>query len=215
MTVGLFKDKSMSPFKKKILLMLGILLISTAAEAARVRRSRGVGTRPPPKISIGTFAVSYITWVETVDLSKTVTDSAFASFYGTAFTFEKETYEAKRRGFAFDLSLISGQAGAGGTNTILTYQKSNVNWFGASASARIAYRLSPQITLSAGPMALYRNLDWPDIDGVQAISGSPVNLGFIGDVRMRLSRGWEIRQTIGRLAFRATTIWSLGIGYKF
>jgi hypothetical protein len=204
----------MSLCRFKLLLVLCTLVFSGIAEANP--RSRGAAKRPPPKIGISTFAVSYVTWLETVDLTKNITDSAFANFYGTALTYEKENYEARRRGFAFDVSFIAGQANAGGLpNQTLAYQKANVNWFGASASGRIAYRLSPQITMSVGPMILYRNLVWPDIDGVQAISGSPVNLGFIGDVRMRLSRGWEIRQTIGRLAFRATTIWSLGIGYKF
>ncbi len=168
-------------------------------------------------LPLKTVSLSYVSWTEFVDLDNgTVTDRAFANFYGNALSFEKETYYSQRFGTALEAAALFGQANAGGSQTVITYQTSYQKWWGIEASARFAYRLSPQITMSIGPMVLARQISWPtQTVGVDMKSGAPINFGAIADLRMRLNRTWELRQTIGTLTFKASTIWSLGIGYKF
>lgn len=170
-----------------------------------------------PALALKTVSLSYVSWTEFVDLDNgTLTDQAFANFYGNALSFEKETYFSPRFATVFEAAFMFGQANAGGSQTVITYQTSYQKWWGGEASARFAYRLSPQITMSAGPLVLVRQISWPDQGtSVDIKSGAPINFGFLGDLRMRLNRNWEIRQTIGTLTFKASTIWSLGIGYKF
>jgi hypothetical protein len=167
-------------------------------------------------LNLTTVSVSYLSWTEFVDLDNgLVVDRSYANFYGVALAYEKENFD-KRWGTSIEGSVLSGQANAGGTQTAITYQTSYHNWYGASASYKLAYRLSPQITLAVGPAAIYRNIKWP-VEGtnITVTSGAPLNVAAIFDLRIRMTRQWEIRQTIGTLAFKASTIWSLGLGYKF
>lgn len=164
-----------------------------------------------------TVSLSYVSWTEFVDLDNgTVTDRAFASFYGNALSFEKEISYSPRFGTILEAAFLFGQANAGGSQTVITYQTSYQKWWGFEASARFAYRLSSQIAMSVGPLVLARQISWPNqTPGVDMKSGAPINFGALADLRMRLNRNWELRQTIGTLTFKASTLWSLGIGYKF
>lgn len=163
-----------------------------------------------------TFTVSYTSWTEFVDLENNgVSDSTYANFFGAQLTYEKENYIG-RYGTAKEASLLFGQANAGGRQNILTYQTNYRSWYGAEASYRGAYRLSPQIVMSAGPFLLARYVTWPSEGTTITVnSGSALNLGALADVKLRLTPRWEIRQMIGTMFFKASTIWSLGFGYKF
>jgi len=167
-------------------------------------------------VNLSTWTVSYISWTEYVDLTDGVlTDETHANIYGNALTYEAEFYRGYRYGWAYEVGFLSGQANAGGTQPLLTYQSANQKWFGAEIATRVAYRLTPQITMSIGPMGLYRNLKFPSEGGVDAKSGASFNFVMLGDLRMRLNRNWELRQQIGSMSFRASTYWSFGLGYKY
>lgn len=163
-----------------------------------------------------TFAVSYLSWTEFVELDNgTLTDSAYANFYGLALTYEKEGFKG-RWGSAYEGTLMFGQANAGGSQTVITpYQTNYRSWYGAEASYRLAYRLSGQITLSLGPFAMVRQVTFPSENNIEVKSGSQGNGGVLADLRYRLTPKMEVRQMIGTMAFKASTIWSLGLGYKF
>jgi len=159
---------------------------------------------------------SYVSWTEFVDLSTaTSTDQAFANFYGNALSYEKASFNRGHWGNAIEGSLMYGQAGAGGSQTQIQYQSSSQKWWGAQANYRWAYRLNHQVVLSMGPMALYRQITWSDQDTVTVKSGADLNLGWVGDLRLQLGRNWQLRQSIGTLAFKASTIWNLGLNYIF
>lgn len=194
------------------------LLVPTlfATSHAWAQAADGESSVPSGSTALTTVSLSYVSWTEFVDLDDgTFTDRAYANFYGNALAIERESYRG-RHGYALDAALMTGQANAGGTQTVITYQTSYQQWMGGLATARYAYRVSPQITMSIGPMALTRQMKWPDEGtNVDVKSGSTLNFGVIGDLRLRLVREWELKQTIGTLAFKASTFWSLGIGYKF
>ena len=182
---------------------------------AQTAENRGAGTAEKTKI-FSSISLSYISWTELVDLSNgAATDRAYANFYGNSFIYEREVYHSLRSGFTTEFGLMYGQAGAGGTQSLLTYQTANQKFFGAEFSGRYAYRLSPQILIGFGPLVLYRNIKWPSDATVDAKSGSDVNLGLVTELKMRLSQDWDLRQTFGTLAFKASTLWTLGVGYKY
>jgi len=161
------------------------------------------------------FALSYTSWTEFVDLeSGSLEDNTHANFYGLQLTYERESFNL-RWGIAKEVSLIFGQANLGGRQNLIPYQATYRPWYGLEASYRGAYRVSPQITLSMGPFALFRQVTWPDSTGVTVISGSPVNIGLLADAKLRLTPQWELRQMIGTLFFKGSTIWSFGFGYKY
>lgn len=203
----------MSLFNLKSLITT-LALCSSLSVAAQ--ESDGESTASMGELKLTTVSLSYLSWTEFVDLDDgTFTDRAYANFYGNALAIERESFTG-RHGYALEGALLMGQANAGGTQTVITYQTSYQKWTGLMATARYAYRVSPQITMSIGPLALSRQMNWPsEGTNVDVKSGSPMNFGILGDLRLRLTRDWELKQTIGTLAFKASTIWSLGVGYKF
>lgn len=163
-----------------------------------------------------TISVNYTSWTEFADLeSNNFEDSTNANFFGVQLTFEKESFDF-RHGFTREVSLLFGQANLGGRQRQIAYQTNRRSWYGLEASYRGAFRLSPQITLSAGPLLLLRQIDWPaEGTDVTVKSGAPINLGMMADAKLRMTPRWEIHQMIGTLFFKASTIWSLGVGYKY
>ncbi len=162
-----------------------------------------------------TIALSYISWTELVDFtSASNADRGFANFYGNALSYEVAPY-IRHSGMNYQVDLLFGQANVGGSQTVLTYQESYKKFLGAMAQARFAYRLDTKITISAGPLVLFRQVSIPDANGVTPTVGATPNFGAIGVVGARLGKNWELRQSFGTLAFKASTIWSLGLGYKY
>ncbi len=203
-------------FRSKIILIL-LFLVSTAF--AQTDETSSVPEVKPSKdtLNLTTYAISYQSWAELVDIDNGVlSDKTYANYYGLVLTYEKERF-FKRFGGVFDAALIFGQANAGSSSgSVLNYQSNYRPWYGAQASYAWAYRISPQVTGSIGPLVLARQITWPDEGtGLNIKSGSAVNFGGVVNLNIRLTRQWEIRQMIGTLAFKASTIWSLGAGYKF
>lgn len=162
-----------------------------------------------------TIALSYISWTELVDFtSATNTDRGFANFYGNALSYEVAPY-VRHSGMNYQVDFLFGQANVGGSQTVLTYQESYKKFLGVMAQARFAYRLDTKITMSAGPLVMFRQVSVPDVNGVTPTVGAMTNFGVTGVVGARLGKNWELRQSFGTLAFKASTIWSLGLGYKY
>lgn len=171
----------------------------------------------PRTVNMKTFAVSYLNWTEAMNIELNgATAKDWSNFYGIEVTLEKESY-VRRWGSEYSGSLILGQANGGGSQTAIAYQANYRDWMGAEATYRLGYRISPQISMSVGALALFRSVSWPDdpATGAKATSGSQTNFGLIGTVSYRLNREFELRQTLGTFASKATTLWSVGLGYKF
>jgi hypothetical protein len=196
----------------KILILL-ISLVFSLARAEDNLESSSQGLKPLNHKGIN---LSYTTWTELVDLeSGALTDSAYANFIGISIGYVKKDVPAGPWVQLPEFSLIAGQANLGGTSTLITYQKSHQNFWGGFASYHLAYRKSPLIIMSAGPIALFRQVSWPSQGSAEAKSGSDLNLGLTADLKYRLAAHWELRQSLGTLFFKASTIWSLGISYLY
>lgn len=163
------------------------------------------------------FGLSYLSWTENLQLDNgNNTDQAFANFYGNSLFYEKQFPTSTENGYSIELGMLAGSANAGGTQTSLSYQKSYVKWWGAESTARLSHQLSSHVVLSAGAMALYRTLTWPDqINGLSVKSGADFNLAALLDLKMNLSQNLYLKNTLGSMAFKATTYWALAIGYNF
>jgi hypothetical protein len=182
---------------------------SGSSGTARVKKARSV--------ELETAGVSYLSWTELVDLDNGVTtDKAFANLYGLSFNYKKEDFKGSR-GSAIEYTFAIGQANAGGSQTQITYQTNYRSWYGGMASYRWAYRINPQITFGLGPNLLVRQVKWPSEgnESLQVKSGADFNIGLLSEVSYRLNPRLEIRQIFGTLAFKASTIWALGLGFKF
>ncbi len=163
------------------------------------------------------FGVSYLSWTENVQLDNgNNTDQAFANFYGNSLFYEKQFPTSNENGYSVELGMLAGSANAGGTQTSLTYQKSYIKWWGAESTVRASHQLSSHIVLSAGAMAMYRALTWPDqINGLKVNSGADFNLAALLDLKMLLGSNLYLKNTLGTMAFKATTYWALAVGYNF
>lgn len=172
-------------------------------------------TAQTKKTSFNTLSVGYVSWVELMSLdSGTVVDEAFANFYGTSVMYEYEQYE-NRRGSIVSVGGIFGKANGGGTQTTITYQKAYQTFAAGKADYKFAYRMSPQITTSVGPFVMFRQITWDKQNVMDVKSGADVNLGMVLDLRVRFNPKWEMQQTFGTMAFKASTYWSVALGYKF
>lgn len=191
-------------------------MVQAQEEPEEINQSEEQLPTAPKKVTLKTVSFSYLSWTEFLSLDNgTSADEAYASFYGTALTYEKESYR-NRKGTLVSGSLILGQANGGGTQTGITYQKANQKWLGLMAEYKYAYRLTQQITMAGGPLVLFRQIDWEKPAGITEVkSGAQINLGAMLDLRIRFNPRWELRQTFGTMAFKASTIWSVGMGYKF
>jgi hypothetical protein len=204
-------------FKAKFIPIVSALLILISFSAAHAQESAAFSMEKIPRyLRESTISLEYLSWQELMRIdSGTQTDNAYADFFGNALTYEHENYHGQD-GYAFSGSFLFGKANAGGTQSILTYETSQRSWIGFSATARYAHRLTPTVTASIGPMAMYRHVTWPDEGtGNSLKSGSDLNLGILGELGLRLFPQWEVRMEMGTLAFRASTYWSIGLGHKY
>ncbi|MEZ0391935.1 MAG: hypothetical protein ACAH59_06955 [Pseudobdellovibrionaceae bacterium] len=176
---------------------------------------------PEPEENLGiskkkTTALAYVSWVEFVDLEfQAIEDSTQAQFYGMQLSLENEKFD-NHWGTIGEFSLLFGQANAGGNQDFITYQTAYRPWYGASGAYKLAYRPTKQVVLAVGPFALFRQIEWPsEGTNISVKSGAPLNIGAMADLRLHLNDKWEVRQMIGTLAFKASTIWSLGLGFRY
>ena len=161
--------------------------------------------------------VTYLSWQELVDIENPgiADNSKKANFFGNSLAYERIDVPG-HFGSSRELSLNFGTAHIGQQGGNISYQKNLVKWFGAHLALKGVYRFHKLITAGMGPILIYRNVQWPEIPTSATVkSGSDVNLGVIFDIRLQINDKWDIQQNIGTLAFKATTIWSLGALYKY
>lgn len=200
------------------LCMMFFLLFLSLIKPTIVFAEESTATNPVVKMKADrSFGLSYLSWTETLQLDNgNNTDQAFANFYGNSLFYEKQFPTSTDNGYSVELGMLTGSANAGGTQTSLTYQKSYVKWWGAESTVRLSHQLSSHVVLSAGAMALYRTLTWPDqINGLKVNSGADFNLAALLDLKMNLGTNLYLKNTLGSMAFKASTYWALAIGYNF
>ncbi len=208
-------------FNLLLALILTFSLFASAQEEEDQQQPTETSILDESSLSMATkskaVTFNYMSWTEFVDLDNgTVVDnSKHANFFGAGLGYQMEKFN-QRMGTIGEAGLIFGQAHIGENSGAISYQKNYVKWTGASASYRIAYRMGAPVTLSAGPILLARQITWPDAPANTDIkSGSDVNLGVIGEIKVLLGKQWELKQSLGTLAFKAATYWSLGLGFRY
>lgn len=161
--------------------------------------------------------LSYTTWKEMVSVKgPTGSEKIYGDYIGNALGIGYESSWSAKWGSIIDGGLLLGQANLGGSQTLVPYQKSDLRWWGLKASYRATYRLSPQIITSMGPVVLGRQIDLPLTAAANEVkSGATVNYGIVADVTCLLTSTFAIRTELGGLLQEASTLWSLGIGYRF
>ncbi|QDK39357.1 porin family protein [Bdellovibrio sp. NC01] len=197
-------------YKFILFFVINVFVMTAHAQEQVVHR------RPAQALMANHFRVevSYISWKEFADVEPAATQpKTYSDFIGNALTGEYEHYFLPRWGAVAEGSLMFGQANLG---AIPNYQAGNVRWWGIRASYRGVYRFSTQVASSAGVLVLNRQIDYPSQTGVTDVkSGAQVNYGLIADLTYQLTPSWLIRQEIGGLFVKASTLWSIGLGYRF
>jgi hypothetical protein len=161
------------------------------------------------------FSINYVSWVELLDLELGLARAdGFAQFFGNSISYEYESYKSNW-GHSLQATGMTGMANGGETGLALSYQQSNIKWSGASASVKYGYRPSGFTAFLLGPIALVRQISWPDQASVSAKSGHTSNVGAVFAMKIRPAYNWEINQELGTLFIKSATYWSVGLGYKF
>lgn len=185
---------------KSYLLSLCLILFGAAAKAETV---------------FNTISVGYFQWQERIELTSTTDRTvAMAQFFGNSFSYERESYDTYW-GKSFQVEGFVGQANGGQNGTTPAYVKTYQSFFGGALTYKWAYRPSGYIALLAGPFVMYRGIQWPELSGVTAKSGSDVNGGVVFEAKVRPVQKVEIYQKIGFLGVKATYFFTLGLGLKF
>ena len=163
-----------------------------------------------------TVALSYVSWMEAATIhSPSASDTASSAFIGNSLAVEEQFFRTQRFAYTILGGLMFGQADVGGSQNTVPYQLANQHWWGATLSPRGTYRFTPQIESSLGVLALYRSLDLPNSGTSSADSGSALNYGVTGDIRVFIFPQWQVRFEIGSLFIKAATYWTFGLGYRF
>ncbi len=161
-----------------------------------------------------TYNLSYFSWSEKLSLTQaTLSDYSLADFNGINLGMETEMFEGNF-GNRIMGSLLIGQASAGNALTQIKYISSYQPFWGVSILYHWAFRNSERSLVSLGPIAIYRNITWPESNHISVKSGSEFNLGYSADMKLRLFKHWEMITSFGSLLIDASTFWSVGFGYK-
>ena len=209
------------PYGKLVKIIYFIfLLFFRSISLAQGEPAKLEGNQSQPEIqNHWTSSLSYISWQEALTLQNpSISDRAWSNFFGNSLnmTYENSWGQSQSRFYLIEAGVISGLATAGGSQNILTYQQSNINWTGLTFSTRFLYNLSPQVGISIGPYVLYRSISYPTTSsGVSASSGSFLNEGLYAQACEDLWPRVQIQQGLGWLAGNASVLWSLGLGYRF
>lgn len=161
------------------------------------------------------LSFSYYNWAERMKMSGNGLEAdAPVNLAGVGLQFDYLTTN-KNRGWLYSAAILSGSGTGGSTQTNPAYLASYQPFFGLMGSAAYFFRVEKRVYLEIGPMLLYRSLKWPDSAGNVATSGSDINGGVTANLRVRLFRNLDYCQSMGTLLVKASTIWSLGLGYRF
>lgn len=210
---GLYSNKYI--FRFNILISFLLLMISWNAQAQTAVSLK----RPVPPANSHALTVSFMSWQEILTLSDAFsTIEVPANIFGNIIAYNHQKYFNVRNGTVFEIGFFSGTANQGGAQTDLGYAPTQILCRGFLASYRYAFRLSNAATISFGPHVLFRQLEWPHDPGAGATdakSGTPINYGALFGLDVRLGKTWSLEQRIASMGVKATTLWSLGLGYKF
>jgi hypothetical protein len=200
------------------LLLISILLgFSFLSEATVISTTTDTSKRPP-RLSYWTISMFIVSWQEQANLQNAnLKDSAYANFYGNGINLSRKSYfrSSPHHGTVFDLGILYGSTTIGGTQSLLTYQASNLAWWGISSSYRYIYRPNTILALSIGPEVLNRQITYANMNGTSATSGANLNYGLLAEMKERLTDHFELQQSLGSLAVNASTLWYAGLGYVF
>jgi hypothetical protein len=188
-----------------------LLLLSLAATAASAQQRKAIAR----KSSESLINLSYWNWAEAMKVTDgTTTIEAPSNFAGIGLEYEVVP-AAKNYGWAYAAAFITGTA-TGGTKTgppiyFASYQKFNALAFKLNRFTRLYQR----VYLEFGPLVMARSFAWPNDGNLTATSGSQFNFGASLNLRMRLAPRTDFCQSVGTLMTNASTVWSLGFGYRF
>lgn len=121
----------------------------------------------------------------------------------------------KDSGWLYSAAILTGTGTGGSTSGTPAYFASYQPFFGLMGSGGYFFRVEKRVYLELGGLMLYRSLKWPDAAGNTSKSGADLNFGATANIRIRLFRNLDYCQSIGTLLSKASTIWSLGLGYRF
>lgn len=158
------------------------------------------------------LSFSYYNWGEQMTINSGGVESAApANLAGIGIQFDY-LLSMKNQGWLASMAFLTGSATGGASgNYLASYQP----FFGLMGSMAYFFKVEKRVYLELAPVILYRSLKWPEASGNTAASGSDLNLGFNANLRIRLFKNLDYCQSIGTLLSKATTIWSLGFGYRF
>lgn len=161
------------------------------------------------------IGISYWNWAERMEITQGgTTNKAPSNFAGFGLRYDRLLTTAVS-GFKTGIVLISGQATGGQKAGQIIYLSSYNNFVGTAIDFSYFVKLQNRIYIDLGPSVLYRKIQWPKQEGIEAKSGADVNLGLTIQMRARLTKNLDFHQSLGTLATNATTIWSVGLGYRF
>ena len=205
----------MSHFKMKTKIYLALILTCFAQLAHSAEKD--ATAEPLTPVIHRSFSINYTTWVEQMTLANSATQANdFAQLIGIGLCFNRERFSRSSWGTLAEFTLLSGQANGGGSQTAIAYQKSHLNWSGAAASYRLAYRLTSSVLFSLGPIAIFRKISWPtDSADLTVQSGQDINFGALVEMKFLLNPHWQLIQSFGALQSKASSLWSLGLGYYY
>lgn len=161
------------------------------------------------------FGLHYVNWAEEMLIGGGgFEQKAPANLAGLAIQYE-DLLTTRDSGWKYSVAFLTGNATGGSTTGSPPYLASFQSFIGFSAGFAYFTRVEKRIYLELGPMVIYRNLNWPSVDGITATSGSQTNYGMQANLRVRMLRNLDYCQSIGTLMSKASTIWSFGLGYRF
>ena len=217
---GQFSSKFICRSKLLVMLFLSFgQSLAFAQKQVSETAATVVKKQPVPPANSHALTVSFVSWQEQLTITDgALTEEVLANIFGNAISYSYQNYFAVRHGSVIELGLFNGNANQGGAQANIGYTPTQISCLGFWASYRYAFRLTKSATMSFGPYALARQLTWPsDPAGgtAEAKSGAGTNFGALIELEMRLCEAWFLEQRIANMTAKATTLWSLGLGYKF
>lgn len=159
--------------------------------------------------------LSYWNWAEAMKISKGAEKlDAPANFAGIGVEYEVVP-EKSNVGWAYAAALVNGTASGGSKTGPPVYFASYQRFNAVALKLNRFMRLYQRVYLEFGPMVMYRPFAWPTDGEATAESGSQFNFGASLNLRMRLAPRFDFCQSVGTLATNASTVWSLGFGFRF
>ena len=202
-------------FKFLLFLVISVVcLVCPAQESSVYKKQTPLSSQENPHLDM---ELSYLSWKEVVTLKGPGgSEKTYGDYIGNGIDFDYNKYWSPEWGHLIEAGLFFGVANLGGTQAVVPYHETNVRWWGLRASYRLSYRISQQITSSMGPLALYRNINFPaEASATDVKSGTSANYGLSADLKILLNPHWLLRTELGTLFVDASTLWSLNLGYRF